>query len=68
MIPEWPEGAPGSDEAIQHGCECPQLDNAHGRGRGGDGARFGWFMVIGCPTAGHDRKPDVSTDSRQITR
>lgn len=27
----WPKGAPGSDEAIEHGCTCPVLDNAQGR-------------------------------------
>lgn len=23
---------PGSDEAIEHGCRCPVLDNSHGDG------------------------------------
>ena len=23
---------PGSDEAIRQGCQCPILDNSHGRG------------------------------------
>ena len=23
---------PGSDEAVARGCQCPVLDNAHGRG------------------------------------
>lgn len=40
---------PGSREAEQAGCECPVLDNAYGRGRMGDGERFGWVMVVGCP-------------------
>lgn len=55
LIEEWPEGAPGSDEARRRGCLCPVLDNAHGKGRGGLGERFGWFMVPDCPVAQHGR-------------
>jgi hypothetical protein len=40
---------PGSPEAGEQGCVCPVLDNGHGRGRGGDGERFGWFILQGCP-------------------
>lgn len=39
---------PGSDEAVAQGCTCPILDNGHGRGRGGDGEQFGWWITEGC--------------------
>lgn len=39
---------PGSDEAIEHGCICPVLDNAHGRGASGYGGGKFW-IVEGCP-------------------
>lgn len=39
---------PGSDEAIEAGCTCPVLDNAHGEGRGD-----GTFWISGdCPIHG----------------
>ncbi len=40
---------PGSPEARENGCTCPVLDNAHGKGRGADGERYGWYMSEGCP-------------------
>ncbi len=40
---------PGSPEAGDEGCVCPALDNCRGRGRGGDGERFGWIISQGCP-------------------
>lgn len=43
---------PGSDEAREMGCTCPVLDNAHGRGRGGDGEKFGWVVNGDCPMHG----------------
>jgi hypothetical protein len=43
---------PGSDEAITAGCLCPRIDNGHGKGIGGDGARFGWVIREGCPIHG----------------
>lgn len=45
--PQWPDGAPGSDEALDKGCTCPVLDNAHGRGYLGLGV--GWVIADGCP-------------------
>jgi hypothetical protein len=39
---------PGSDEALDAGCTCPVLDNGHGAGRGGDGARYGWVISGTC--------------------
>lgn len=40
---------PGSAEALNRGCRCPVLDNAYGKGRGCDGARFGWWINADCP-------------------
>ena len=45
---------PGSDAAVEDGCTCPVLDNAHGKGCGyttQDGERL--FIVNGeCPLHG----------------
>ena len=49
---------PGSDEALELGCRCPVLDNAHGRGAmdtSGDDAEF-WISAA-CPL--HGAHPDV---------
>ena len=43
---------PGSDAAIKQGCTCPVLDNGHGKGVGGDGDKFGWWMSADCPLHG----------------
>lgn len=43
---------PGSQAAIDKGCACPVLDNAHGAGRFGIGEKSGWLIVMGC--AVHD--------------
>ena len=40
---------PGSKEAIEQGCTCPVLDNAHGKGIGGMGEQFGWWINEDCP-------------------
>jgi hypothetical protein len=40
---------PGSEEARSAGCRCPVIDNHHGKGRGGDGPRLGWFVSESCP-------------------
>jgi hypothetical protein len=47
-----PKPNPGSAEARAQGCICPVLDNVQGRGRGGDGARFGWYVRGDCPVHG----------------
>lgn len=47
---------PGDPKAIDAGCQCPILDNAHGRGRGGDGFRFGWVVNYDCPL--HSKWPE----------
>lgn len=53
---ETPNPRPGSDEALAQGCKCPVLDNGHGRGRGGDGNRYGWVISENCPLHGSDGK------------
>lgn len=45
---------PGTPDAKQAGCVCPVIDNCHGKGLGGDGERFGWVVVFGCPLHGRD--------------
>lgn len=40
---------PGSVKARAFGCTCPVLDNAHGKGRYGDGKRYGWWKSADCP-------------------
>lgn len=44
---------PGSQEARRQGCRCPVIDNHSGRGRGGDGAHYGWYMSGDCPLHGN---------------
>lgn len=43
---------PGSDEAINAGCACPVLDNAHGRGRPGRNGERQFWMSSDCPIHG----------------
>jgi len=43
---------PGSTEAREKGCTCPILDNHYGRGRGGEGEKYGWWIVQDCPLHG----------------
>lgn len=42
---------PGSDEAIKMGCECPVMDNCHGRGfpRGNEQS---FWINSDCPIHG----------------
>lgn len=40
---------PGSPKAVEFGCTCPVMDNAHGAGRGGDGKSHGWVRDENCP-------------------
>lgn len=46
------EPNPGSAEARARGCTCAVIDNHYGRGRYGDGERYGWFMSGDCPLHG----------------
>lgn len=43
---------PGSLAAMRLGCTCPIIDNARGKGLGGDGWRFGWVISEDCPIHG----------------
>lgn len=42
---------PGSLEATERGCECPVIDNGHGRRPDGR-----WVIVVGCPLHDPERK------------
>lgn len=48
------DATPGSDAAIKAGCTCPVLDNGHGRGVGGNGEKYGWWITEGCPLHGKE--------------
>ena len=50
---------PGSPEASAAGCNCPVLDNAHGRGYFGDGEKFGWVVRGDCPIHGGATPPEA---------
>lgn len=41
--------APGSWSARQLGCICPRIDNHYGKGRGGNGKKYGWYTIPTCP-------------------
>ena len=55
--PPIPVPNPGSDEAIEKGCTCPVLDNAHGRGF--NGGKF--WIAQGCML--HHAKEPIGEDS-----
>ena len=52
---------PGSREAINHGCLCPQIDNHHGEGYRGDPTR--WLISQRCPMHSTDRTVNAALDS-----
>ncbi len=54
---------PGSDEALDRGCECAVLDNAHGRGYRGQKGVF--VITERCPLHGspEHRKTQEATDA-----
>jgi hypothetical protein len=43
---------PGSPEAREAGCRCAVIDNHYGKGVGGDGAQYGWYVSADCPLHG----------------
>lgn len=45
---------PGSDEAVAQGCECPVMNNGHGRGYCQD-EKGEWVFVVNadCPLHGN---------------
>ena len=52
------KATPGSDYALDNGCRCPVLDNAHGRGYRGDSDVF--VISQSCPL--HGDFPDSEDD------
>ena len=53
-----PPANPGSKEAIKAGCQCPVLDNNHGKGFNGQ-----FWLNIFCPLHG-DSKRKEECDAR----
>lgn len=47
-----PAPRPGSADALAQGCRCPVIDNHHGKGAYGDGAKYGWIKHGDCPMHG----------------
>lgn len=43
---------PGSDAAVKKGCTCAVWDNCRGKGRGGNGKKWGWWVTADCPLHG----------------
>lgn len=39
---------PGSAEAIERGCMCPEHGNHQGKGQRGNGKRYGWHVSEYC--------------------
>ena len=60
-MPDAPPN-PGSDEAIEHGCTCPVMDNRHGKGFLWDGAQVFW-ITEGCPLHGKRNKRKDTNDN-----
>ena len=62
MVNGYKTPNPGSNEALDKGCLCPVLSNAHGRGVGGDGEDF--WINGDCPIHGNDvlDLPDSDVD------
>jgi hypothetical protein len=52
----WGKLTPGSRHAVERGCTCPVLDNAHGYGYMGMPGVF--VYADGCPI--HSKKPVVT--------
>lgn len=53
MPPNEPP-TPGSTEAVEQGCTCPQMDNNYGRG-----AYKGDFIIdMTCPIHGEEDSPN----------
>lgn len=57
---------PGSNEAIEQGCNCPVLDNLHGKGfpvttEEGE-LQIGYWMTEDCPLHG---QPEFKKEDKQ---
>lgn len=59
---------PGSPAARSEGCTCPVADNHHGKGRGGDGLNYGWYVFETCPLHGTPLADDAAPDATEHAR
>lgn len=50
---------PGSPEAVEAGCTCPVLDNAHG-----EGIRGAFWINDDCPVHATPAQPEPPSGSR----
>lgn len=53
----YPDGAPGSDKAVQNGCMCPVVDNCHGKGAYGVEGQY--FINAMCKLHGQEKLWDM---------
>lgn len=53
--PIWPKGTPGSNEAIEHGCTCPVIDNAGGTGHWECEGEMYYVLRTDCPVHGSEQ-------------
>lgn len=67
MIEQFKPPYPGSSQAIKQGCQCPILDNEHGRGYLGDGHNYGWVVSGDCPMHG-EKEDETSTENTTKTK
>lgn len=54
---------PGSDEAVDLGCLCASMDNAHGKGIILNGERV-WWITADCPLHGDPKLVNVGIIGR----
>lgn len=62
----WTKNAPnpGSDEALDSGCQCAVMDNNHGRR-----APYppdGWWITASCPMHGSPRPEELPDTSKEL--
>lgn len=48
---------PGSPAAQAKGCTCAAKDNHLGKGVGGNGEKYGWWISGGCPLHAPEQFP-----------
>lgn len=46
---------PGSAAARKLGCQCPPMDNNHGKWA--PWGKDGWIVIVGCPVHAPPKKP-----------
>ena len=59
---DWAEQTPGSDKAIEAGCKCPVLDNAHGWGHY---KQWEYVISLECPIHG-EQEPTTKDNPRPL--